>query len=269
MANKFELPSPAADALAHSRALSAVIRERIVEAGGWIDFSEYMDLALYSPGLGYYSAGAEKLGQAGDFVTAPEISPLFGRCIARSLLEMMQDNDSSVVLELGAGTGSMAAEILRVLERNDSLPDRYQILEISADLRARQQRTIHEQIPSQVHRVEWLNDLPDTGMTGVILANEVLDALPVTRFNVDRGGLRALGVSVAGDSFGWRPRPASEMVRDRVSAIEHALGAPLPASYVSEFCPSLPALVDRLSEWQRFTNAMDSIMHPGASPEAR
>lgn len=247
MADKFELPSPAADALAHSRALSAVIRERIVEAGGWIDFSEYMDLALYSPGLGYYSAGAEKLGQAGDFVTAPEISPLFGRCIARSLVEMMQDNDSSVVLELGAGTGSMAAEILRVLERNDSLPDRYQILEISADLRARQQRTIHEQIPSQVHRVEWLNDLPDTGMTGVILANEVLDALPVTRFNVDRGGLRALGVSVAGDSFGWRPRPASEMVRDRVSAIEHALGAPLPASYVSEFCPSLPALVDRLS----------------------
>ncbi len=247
MANKFELPSPAADALAHSRTLSALIRERIVEAGGWIDFSEYMDLALYSPGLGYYSAGAEKFGPAGDFVTAPEISPLFGRCIARSLVEILQNIDSGIVLELGAGTGSMAAEILRLLEREGSLPDHYQILEISADLRARQQRTIHEQFPSQAHRVEWLNDLPETGIAGVILGNEVLDALPVTRFTVDRSGLHALGVSVVGDSFGWQPRPASETVRDRVSAIEHTLGASLPVNYTSEFCPSLPAFVDGLS----------------------
>jgi SAM-dependent MidA family methyltransferase len=247
MANKIELPSPAEDALAHSRAMSAVIRERIAEAGGWIGFSEYMNLALYSPGLGYYSAGAEKFGQTGDFVTAPEISPLFGRCIARSLAGLIQASDSGAVLELGAGTGSMAAEILRALERIDSLPFRYQILEISADLRARQQSTIHERIPSQAHRVEWLNELPENGITGVILANEVLDALPVTRFDVDQGGLRELGVSVAGDSFGWRPYPASDGVRDRVSEIENALGAPLPAGYASEYCPSLPAFVDRLS----------------------
>ena len=247
MVNKSELPPPAEDALAHSRTLSALIRQRIADAGGWIDFAAFMNLALYAPGLGYYSAGAQKFGPAGDFVTAPEISPIFGRCIARSLADVLQDIESGVVLELGAGTGAMAAEILAALERDGGLPDRYLILEVSADLRDRQRATICERIPTLAHRVEWLDDLPGTGINGVILANEVMDALPVTRFTVDRSGLRALGVGNTGASFGWRTGPISAVVRDRVSAIERVLGAELPVHYTSEICPSLPAFVAGLS----------------------
>jgi SAM-dependent MidA family methyltransferase len=247
MVNKLELPKPAEDALAHSRALSDLIRRRIADAGGWIDFSEYMDLALYSPGLGYYSAGAQKFGPAGDFVTAPEISPLFGRCIGRSVVDVMRTMESGVVLELGAGTGTMAAEVLRTLERDGGLPDRYFVLETSADLRARQQRTIREQIPAQAHRVEWLDELPEPGIVGAILANEVLDALPCNRFSVDEEGAFALGVGVLGDSFCWQRGPVSDSVRARIDEIERVLQAPLPVNYTSEICPSLPAFVGGLA----------------------
>jgi SAM-dependent MidA family methyltransferase len=247
MSTEIDLPQPARDALAHSRALSALIRDRIVSAGGWIDFSEYMELALYAPGLGYYSAGAQKFGPAGDFVTAPEISPLFSRCIARSLLGVLHDLIPGTLLELGAGTGAMAAEILRVLEREGGLPDRYLILEVSADLRERQRRTIYERIPAQARRVEWLDTLPEAPLNGVILANEVLDALPVTRFTIGRDGLQALGVVNDGDSFGWRPGPVSEFVRDEVGAIERAVGESLPVNFTSELCPSMRAFIGGLA----------------------
>jgi SAM-dependent MidA family methyltransferase len=246
MVNKIQLPTPAEDALAHSRVLSELISERIADAGGWIDFAEFMNLALYAPGLGYYSAGAEKFGPAGDFVTAPEISPLFGRCLGRSLVSVMQNTGSAVIVEVGAGTGAMAAEVLAVLERDGGLPDRYLVLETSADLRDRQQRTIRDRIPAQAHRVEWLDELPEPGIACAVLANEVLDALPCTRFSVGEDGLFALGVSPAGDSFEWRRGPVSAAVTERVGAIEEALRAPLPVNYTSEICPSLAAFVDGL-----------------------
>lgn len=224
-----------------------MIRDRIAAADGWIDFSEYMDLALYAPGLGYYSAGAEKFGAGGDFVTAPEISVLFGRCVARALAEILREIPSGVVLELGAGTGAMAADILGALERDGHPPDRYLILEVSADLRERQRRTLQERVPMQARRVEWLDTLPDPGIDGVILANEVLDALPVSRFTVGGDGLHRQGVAVSGQDFCWRRKPACERTRKRVDGIQVDLEAGFPVDYTSEYCPSLPAFISGLA----------------------
>lgn len=247
MENHSELPAPAGDARAHGRSIVALIRERIIAAGGWIDFSEYMDLALYAPGIGYYSAGSRKFGAGGDFVTAPEISRLFGRCIARSVAGALSGFSPGVVLEVGAGTGAMAVEILHVLEREAALPERYLILEVSADLRERQQATIRTRIPGLAARVEWLDTLPEKKFDGVILANEVLDALPVTRFTVGEQGLLADGVVVAGDAFSWSPRPAPDALREMVRRIEASLSDGLSAPYTSEVCPSLPAFVTGLA----------------------
>jgi len=244
MESHLELPKPSAPALAHSQQLADLIREHIVAGDGWIDFAEFMNLALYAPGLGYYSAGARKFGPGGDFVTAPEISPLFGRCIARSLTGILSECSPGNILELGAGTGAMAAEILRTLERDGVLPERYLILEISADLRERQMRTIKERVPSQAGRVAWLDALPDAGIDGVILANEVLDALPVTRFTIDHDGLHAQGVTVEAGRFRWRRAPASRSLHDQVAAIEQDLDDRIQSEYTSEIRPSLPAFIN-------------------------
>lgn len=165
------LPNPSADALAHSQKVSQFIRQTINQAGGKIPFSEFMHLALYAPQLGYYEAGAQKFGQAGDFVTSPEISPLFGRCISTLL--------SGDVLELGAGSGKLAASILQ----SEHKPKRYYILEVSAELKKRQQEFLHATCPDDYHRLIWLDKLPPANsFSGMILANEVMDALPATRF---------------------------------------------------------------------------------------
>jgi SAM-dependent MidA family methyltransferase len=254
MENRFELPKPSAEALAHSERLTALIRERILSAGNWMDFAEFMDLALYAPGLGYYSAGARKIGAAGDFVTAPEISPLFSRCVARVAAEVLGSCSPGVILEVGAGTGCMAAEIIRVLESHGGVLDRYLILEISAELRDRQRQTLERRVPNCVCRVEWLDKFPDTAINGVILANEVLDAQPVTRFRrvASRrpedglGGLQSVGVSIEGGGFCWKSGPPSDILCERVKAIEETLGASFPENYTSEISLRLPAFVESL-----------------------
>ena len=254
MENQSELPKPSAEAFAHSETLAALIRDRILGADNWIDFAEYMDLALYAPGLGYYSAGARKIGAAGDFVTAPEISPLFSRCMARVAAQVLGDCSSGVILEVGAGTGCMAAEVIRVLENQGCVLDRYLILEVSADLRERQRQTLEQRVPDRICRVEWLDKFPEKAIDGVILVNEVLDALPVTRFSRtgagplqdDVGHLQAAGVSIDGNRFCWKAAPPSEILRDRVNGIEATLGAPLPESYTSEVSLRLPAFVQSL-----------------------
>jgi len=254
MENQSELPKPSADALAHSEKLAALIRDRIICADNWIDFADYMDLALYAPGLGYYSAGATKFGAAGDFVTAPEISPLFSRCIARVAAEVLGNYSPGVILEVGAGTGCMAAEIIRVLENHGGVLDRYLILETSAELRQRQRDTLQERIPDSIGQVEWLDKFPETAINGVILANEVLDALPVTRFSRTGlaprqdgvGHLQNSGVGADGDRFCWKPAPPSDVLRERVNAIEAALEAPLQHGYTSEISLRLPAFIHSL-----------------------
>jgi SAM-dependent MidA family methyltransferase len=241
MQKRSELPEPSAAALVHSAEVAAVIRERIRAAGGWIDFAEYMDLALYAPALGYYSAGAAKLGAAGDFVTAPEISPLFARCLARACAPLLARGHGGVILELGAGTGRLAADMLAALAARDTLPERYLILETSADMRERQRATLAQLAPGQHERVQWLDRLPQTPVRGVVLANEVADALPVSRFRVRGGRIEACGVAAPDGRLGWAEQPADPALAAAVAAIAGSGG--WPDGYAGEVCLRLPAWI--------------------------
>ena len=186
------LPAPAPEAQALSDQLSALIAQEIAAAGGWISFARYMELALYAPGLGYYSAGSRKLGESGDFVTAPEMSPLFARCIARQLAQLHGEGLCNV-LEIGAGSGALAVDLLLEMEALGCVPDAYLILELSGDLRERQSAIIAQRVPSLLSRVSWLDKLP-AQFEGVILANEVLDATPVHRLHTTEHEIKGLGV---------------------------------------------------------------------------
>jgi SAM-dependent MidA family methyltransferase len=182
----------------HSARLAEEIRTRINDAGGWLSFDAFMELALYAPGLGYYSAGAVKLGAGGDFVTAPEVSKLFGQCLARQCAEVLAATGGGI-LEFGAGSGSMAATLLEELALLGALPDQYAILEVSADLAARQRERLAALPENLLERLVWLERLPEKPMRGVVLANEVLDALPCARFVVHETRVRALGVALDAD----------------------------------------------------------------------
>jgi SAM-dependent MidA family methyltransferase len=235
-----DLPDLTPDEAAHSAALMERIRAVIAADGGWIGFDRFMQLALYEPGLGYYSAGARKFGAEGDFITAPEVAPVFSRCLALQCAEVIRElGPAARLLELGAGSGAMAAELLAELERQDALPAEYWILDLSADLRERQRETIAQNVPHLLPRVQWLDSLPDEPFAGMILANEVLDALTFERFAIRNGDVNALGVS---SEFGQlqlgEVRAASRLV-DAVRKIEGDLGAALPDGYESEVCTGL------------------------------
>ena len=222
---------------AHARAVAALIRERIQEAGGWLSFERFMDLALYAPGLGYYSAGSVKLGPGGDFVTAPEVSDLFSRCVARQCAQVLEGGGE--ILELGAGTGRMAAIILETLAAGGALPERYAILEVSADLAERQRRRLEKLAPELRERVVWLERLPERPIRGVILANEVLDALPCRRFTLSGGQVREFGVAAQGGNpprIIERQAMPDEALRSAVSRLLGELPQPLPDGYSSELC---------------------------------
>jgi SAM-dependent MidA family methyltransferase len=201
-----QLPAPGPEAAAHSRVLTEFIKDRIVEAGGWISFAEYMSLALYAPGLGYYTAGARKFGAGGDFVTAPELTPLFGQVVAAQAAQVLEAVGGGDILELGAGSGRLAVDMLLELERLERLPDRYFILDVSADLRERQQALISAEIPQLTNRVVWLDALPES-FSGFIVGNEVLDALPVHLLHWQSGTVWERGVAwPSGTGFAWEDR---------------------------------------------------------------
>jgi SAM-dependent MidA family methyltransferase len=224
----------------HCARMHRFLVDQITGSGGWLNFDRFMDLALYAPGLGYYSAGAHKLGAGGDFTTAPEVSSLFGACVARQCDEILGALGRGSILEIGAGSGRLAADVLSRLETLGQLPDRYWILEISADLRERQRRRLEQQLPQLVERVQWLDQPPEESFNGVILANEVLDALPVTRFRWSDAGTDELGVVLENGRFAWGPRPASRAVAETCRRLSVAGGA-WDDGYVSEYCPSLSA----------------------------
>jgi SAM-dependent MidA family methyltransferase len=237
-----ELPVPSDDARRVSAALVATIRREIERAGGWIDFARYMELALYAPGLGYYSAGSTKLGAAGDFVTAPELSRSFGRALAFTLAAELEALDAHDVVELGAGSGVLAAQLLETLAALGRRV-RYRILEPSADLRERQQRALEP----FADRVQWLERLPEEPLRGVVVANEVLDALPVARFAMRGDVPEALGVGAIGEGIGWAAsRPLPEIAA-AVRGIERSLARTLPDGYRSEVCVALPAWFQALA----------------------
>lgn len=235
------LPAPGAEAMQHSARLVEYIRDEIQTKGGWISFARYMELALYAPRLGYYAAGAHKFGEAGDFFTAPEFSPLFGRTVARQVAETMVSSMPHI-MELGAGSGKLAADILSELEQLDRLPDSYLILEVSADLRERQQRLLKERLPHLFERVFWLDALPGK-FCGTIIANEVLDALPVHVLHWRDSSVAERGVAWEGRSFIWEERPVADTV-----LLDAASKVSVPDGYVSEICLAARGLISSLAQ---------------------
>jgi SAM-dependent MidA family methyltransferase len=244
-----EFPQPDPDALEHSASLVAHIKEHILAAGGWISFADYMNLVLYAPGMGYYSAGAHKLGVDGDFVTAPEISPLFSRCLANQCAEVLAELDNALVLELGAGSGVMAADMLLEFERLQCLPTEYLVLETSADLRARQAELLHERVPHLVSRVRWLDAMPEQPISGVIVANEVVDALPVERFVINHDGPAELGVVIQAEKLTAEMRPATGALLKSIESLQSETSLLTEPGYTSELSLRLPAWVASLNDW--------------------
>lgn len=200
-----------------------------------------MELALYASGLGYYTAGARKFGEAGDFVTAPEISSLFGRTLAWQAVEIMSQSEPQI-MELGAGSGKLAVDMLGELDQLNCLPDRYSILEVSADLRERQQALLKERLPHVFARVRWLDALPDT-ISGAVIANEVLDALPVHLVHWTDGGILERGVSCNGEHFAWQDRPVEIPELLRIAQEIH-----VPDGYLSEISLAARGLTSSLCD---------------------
>lgn len=222
---------------AHAARVLAAIRARIAAAGGWLPFDQYMQLALYEPGLGYYSAGARKLGEGGDFTTAPEMSPLFGHCLARHCAEVLAGTSGGDVLELGAGSGRLAFDVLGAMQALGAPPEHYRILEVSADLRERQQALLATLPAALAARVQWLDAPPVEPWQGALLANEVLDALPVECFAWRDGQVIERGVALAGkDGLAWDERPASPALGAEVARLRADAGAGWPSGFRSEVC---------------------------------
>jgi len=235
-----DLPAPGPDARAHSERVTAHIRAAIAAGAGRIPFSRYMELALHAPGLGYYAAGAQKVGAAGDFVTAPEMTPLFATTLATQVAAILAATQRREIIELGGGSGRLAADLLIALAARDSLPSRYAILEVSPDFAQRQRATLARDVPAHLDRVAWITSLP-AAIDGALIANEVLDALPVTL--VARRGGRWFERGVTWDdtqgAFAWDERPAGA----RIAALAAARYPP-DGDYLSEINPAAEALVE-------------------------
>jgi SAM-dependent MidA family methyltransferase len=235
------LPEPSDAEKEVSQELSRRIAAEIDAAGGWISFARYMELALHCPGLGYYGGGAQVFGASdagGDFVTAPELTPLFGQALAVQVGQLMAASEPTV-LEVGAGSGRLAADLLLALDAASQLPAHYLILELSGELRARQRATIAAAAPALIDRVAWLDGLPET-FSGCVVANELLDAMPVHALAWRDGGLQERGVTVAGERFAWSERPPPDYLAQAASAL------PVVAPYESEIGPAAAGWV---AEW--------------------
>jgi SAM-dependent MidA family methyltransferase len=240
------LPEPDAESKQRSLLLCDRVRSACNRSDGSVRFSDFMDIALYEPGLGYYSGGLKKFGEKGDFITSPEVSPLFGQCLANQLAEVLANfekvnNDKSYVIEFGAGSGILAVDILLRLEQLEILPEKYFILELSAELKQRQKATIKEKIPHLLMCVQWLNHLPEKLTNVVVVANEVLDAMPVECFRVTDNKIETLMVAIENDELVSRYVPAAVEVIDKVSTIQQRSEVTLPTGYCSEYNPAISA----------------------------
>ncbi|HKJ70139.1 MAG TPA: SAM-dependent methyltransferase [Gammaproteobacteria bacterium] len=241
------LPEPTPAERERAEAVAAVLRERMADAGGAIPFDQYMRTALYEPGLGYYVGGRERLGRGGDFVTAPELTPFFGYTVAGQVVDLLARTGGGDVVEAGAGSGALAIQLLAELERLGSLPGCYRILEVSPDLRERQRRTIERALPHLLERVEWLDDFPEAGWDGVLVANELLDSLPVHRLRITESGPAELYAAPDDGGFGWQEGPLSDPA---VAGPLQAAGA-LPAGMETEVGLEAPAWAARAGEHLR------------------
>ena len=243
------LPPPSPEEVEHADRVAAMLRERIAAAGGVVDFETFMELALYAPGLGYYSAGAHKLGPGGDFVTAPELSDLFSQCVARQCAQILEQLPDGEIVEFGAGTGRMAQIVLTELASLGVLPRRYRILEVSADLAARQRARLSALPHAQLERVSWLQAWPAEPIRGVLLANEVLDALPFQRFVMRAHGVHALAVGLdARGSLVELEVAAGAPLAAEFARLQRELPHALPSGYRSELCLRVAPWIRGLSQ---------------------
>ena len=231
-----KLPQPTQEALQHSQRLQSYIVNKIHQSGGWIPFAHFMELALYAPGLGYYSASSTKFGYKGDFVTAPEISVLFGKTIARQAMQLFRQIDLASILEFGAGSGKLALDLLTELEQLDQSPPQYLILEMSGELQQRQRELFVTHAPHLLDRITWLNELPEQ-FSGLIIANEVLDAMPTHLIVWKKDDLFERGVGLDQQNFIWIDKP---LISDELKTIANQLSTlidrnePNFVSYLSE-----------------------------------
>jgi SAM-dependent MidA family methyltransferase len=233
------IPPPSAEAAAHSRNLAERIAARIAQEGDWIPFARFMELALYEPGLGYYAAGARKFGAAGDYVTAPEISNLFGKCLALQARQVLEMTGGGDILELGPGSGALAGDMFEELKAQKALPDRYLMLEVSPDLRERQRKQLAFRFPKDVDRFMWLDRLPEK-IRGFVVANEVLDVVPCSLLHRTQGEVLERGVIVSEAGFAWDDQrlPDGELKRRA-----NAVFPPGDYGYLSEVNLAAEALV--------------------------
>ncbi len=239
---KTTLPQPDAEEYAHSAKLETVIREEIIRSGP-MPFSRFMERCLYAPGLGYYSAGRHKFGAAGDFVTAPELGDIFGRCLAHALFPTLRElGESADLVELGGGSGALAETLLLALAAAGHVPQRYRMLEPSADLRQRQRERLQAVLPPELMaRVEWLDGPPEEAWQGILFANEVIDALPATRFTLRDGEVMEECIEL--DKNGQLhsvDRPADALISGAVRHLEQDLDTKFEDGYRSEILPQLP-----------------------------
>ncbi|WIG56645.1 MAG: SAM-dependent methyltransferase, MidA [Rhodanobacteraceae bacterium] len=246
------LPAPSTEETAHSARLADVIRQEIASTGP-VSFARFMERCLYAPGLGYYSAGRLKFGKAGDFVTAPELGNLFARCVARALAPALRAcGEDATWFELGGGSGAFARDALLELQSLDTPPKHYWLLEPSADLRERQRERLQNELPANLFaRCAWLDRPPQDAWTGVLFANEVLDALPVTRFTLQGGEVFEEHVDANGNgAFVRADRPADPLVAGAVRHLQRSLGREFEDGYRSEVLPQLPWWLEAIAGTQ-------------------
>jgi SAM-dependent MidA family methyltransferase len=239
------LPEPESAALAHSERLRERILAAIAAAGGSIPFSQYMQMALYEPGCGYYSAGAVKFGPAGDFVTAVDQGDFLARAIVATLAPRLAAQAEPVIVELGAGTGKLANDILHLLDEHRLDHVAYRILEPSPDLRARQARTLAS-LAADSARVSWIERLEPASVCGAVVANEVADALPVDRLLRAEAGWEQLAVACDGRDFCWRREPLTQSQRKCIDSICARLPEPLHTGYTTEIRPLLSGWIESI-----------------------
>jgi SAM-dependent MidA family methyltransferase len=238
------------DTKAHSERLAALIRDQIATNGGALPFWRFMELALYAPGLGYYSAGATKLGNDGDFVTSPELGPLFAECVADALAPVIvQLGEDASFMEIGGGTGAFAEAAIEHLIALRAMPARYAILEPSADLRQRQHARLRERLSPEIFaRVEWLQSPVNSRWNGVVFANEVIDALPTSRFAIIEGEIHEEHVALdGGGAFVRQDRPADALLAAAVRHVERQCEHPFKDGFRSEILPQLPYWVQAVT----------------------
>ena len=231
---KIDFEKPDQEALNHSMLVQEHLKNKVNDHQGWLSFYDFMNFVLYKPTLGYYSTGTHKIGLGGDFTTAPEISKLFGVAIANQLLPAIRKYKKPSILEIGAGSGKLAFDIINHLNNRNVELDYYYILEISGDLKERQKSTL-SQLPKEIQvKIRWLDKVPEEGIEGAVIANEVIDALPFERFKIIDNDILQIGITFKGSQLMEKERAASPVLKEAITNIENDIGRSFDSGSVSE-----------------------------------